>query len=79
MKNFGKISKAWLAELGIYTSEHLKQYGSVHIYRLVRARHPKKASLNLLWALEGAIQGIDWRDLTEQRKIELKAEVLDLQ
>ena len=32
----------------------------------------KEACINMLYALEGAIQGIRWHNLDEGRKIELK-------
>jgi DNA transformation protein len=46
--------------------------GSVEAYqRVVQAGG--HASLNLLWALEGALLDLDWRQLPEDRKEELRA------
>lgn len=72
MKNIGPISRQWLAEVGIYTIKDLKKAGSITTYKILKERYPKKVSLNLLWGLEAAIRDIDWRELTEKDKEELK-------
>ncbi len=68
MKNIGPASRQWLAEIEIYTLDDLKHVGSAAAYQFIKARYPKKATLNLLWALEAAIRDIDWRELTEEDK-----------
>lgn len=72
MKNLGPKSRQWLAEIGIYTIGDLKNTGAIMTYQVLKDKYPKKVSLNLLWGLEAAIRGIDWRDLTEMDKEELK-------
>ena len=72
MKNIGPRSQQWLAEIGIYTIDDLRQAGSLVTYKMLKERYPKKVSLNLLWGLEAALRDIDWRDLTEADKHELK-------
>lgn len=72
MKNLGPRSRQWLAELGIYTLRDLRQVGSITTYRMLKERYPKRVSLNLLWGLEAAIRDIDWRELSETDKEELK-------
>lgn len=76
MKNIGPASRQWLAEIEIYTLDDLKHVGSAAAYRFIKERYPKKATLNLLWALEAAIRDIDWRELTTEDKAELKNKVL---
>jgi hypothetical protein len=39
---------------------------------MLKEMYPERVSLNLLWGLEAAIRDIDWRDLTETDKDELK-------
>lgn len=74
MKNLGPKSRAWLEEVGIDTEEKLRELGAVTVYRMVKqAGFP--ATLNLLYALEGAIAGTDWRDVTPKRKSELQEEL----
>ena len=72
MKNIGPRSRQWLAEIGIYTIKDLIAAGSITTYKILKERYPKKVSLNLLWGLEAAIRDMDWRELTETDKEELK-------
>jgi DNA transformation protein len=70
LRNLGPASERMLEMAGITTPEKLDELGSVEAYRRVveAGAHP---SLNLLWALEGALLGLDWRELPERRKQEL--------
>jgi len=70
MRNIGKVSRRCLREIEIHTVVDLKACGSVAAYRMIKSMQPK-ATLNLLWALEGAILDIDWREISEVRKSEL--------
>ena len=72
MKNIGAVSRRWLAEVGVYTVEELRTAGSIPTYLLLKEMCPERGSLNLRWGLEAAIRDIDWRDLTETDKDELK-------
>jgi len=72
MKNIGPISRQWLAEVGILTINDLRRAGSITTYKMLKERYPKKVSLNLLWGLEAAVRDMDWRDLTETDKEDLK-------
>ena len=72
MKNIGPRSRQWLAEVGIYTIDDLRRAGSITTYKMLKERYPRKVSLNLLWGLEAAIRDVDWRELTETNKEELK-------
>jgi DNA transformation protein and related proteins len=71
IKNIGKVSRQWLYEVDIHTLEDLQKWGALATFRLIQARHPK-VSLNLLWALEGAILNVDWRAIPADRKQALK-------
>ena len=77
LRNLGPTSAAWLAEVGIHTLEDLRAVGSVAAYRAVRA-HRGETSLNLLWALEGALLDLDWRELPPGLKAELRRAVQEL-
>ena len=72
LKYLGPRSRQWLAEIGIYTLEDLRNAGSITTYKILKERYPKKVSLNLLWGLEAAIRNVDWRALTEADKEELR-------
>lgn len=67
IRNVGKVSRQWLYEIGIYTLDDLQRNGAMVAFQLIRANHPT-VSLNLLWALEGAILDVDWRAIPESHK-----------
>ena len=71
VKNIGPVTSKWLTSIGIRTVADLKRIGAVEAYRQVRLRQPR-ATLNLLWALAAAIQGIAPNDLTLVAKNELR-------
>lgn len=69
--NLGPVSTAWLGEIGVRTAGDLNRLGVVTAYRMVKARHAK-ASLNLLYALHGAVTGMSWRKISVAMKAKLK-------
>lgn len=73
-RNIGRVSTAWLRDIGLETPEDLRRVGSVAAYAMVKRGQPS-ASLNLLWSLEGAIRDIDWRELSDDVKSELRAQL----
>ena len=72
LKNIGPTSAQWLRAVGIHSREELERLGSVEAFRLVKA-HGFNASLNLLYALEAALQDVHWTTLSPQTKTKLKA------
>jgi hypothetical protein len=70
LPNIGPVSKRMLAGAGITSVETLQRLGSVEAYRRVRAHDPR-ASLNLLWALEGALTGRPWEDVARNDRLSL--------
>lgn len=75
LRNIGPTSARWLAEVGIDTPEELRRVGAAEAYRMIKAWRPWDVTLILLWALEGAINDIDWMDVTPERRLELRREV----
>lgn len=71
LRNLGPKSAVMLAEAGIRTVAELRLLGAVKAYRRVKA----KASLNLLWAIAAGLEDRDWRDLDEEEKASLLAQV----
>ncbi|MBI9072834.1 MAG: TfoX/Sxy family DNA transformation protein [Melioribacteraceae bacterium] len=67
MKNLGPESRKKLEEVGIFNYKDLLQFDSISVYVEVKKKFPD-TSLNFLWALEGAIQNKDWRDITKSEK-----------
>lgn len=68
--NIGKYLAEKLVEAGINTYDQLKGKGSetafVQLFTL-----DKTLCINVLYALEGAVQGIRWHTLSAGRKVEL--------
>ena len=72
--DLGPKSGVWLAEIGIHTKSDLRRDGAASAYARVKARHPKEASRNLLWALHGALAGERWDRLAAATKARLDDE-----
>lgn len=74
MKNVSNVSAEWLNKAGIDTLDELREIGVIPVYYLIK-RFETSVSLNLLWALEGAVKDIDYREISAERKEELKIEL----
>jgi DNA transformation protein len=70
LPNLGPKSKIMLAEAGIGSIAALRKLGAVAAYVKVRQKSPR-ASLNLLWALEGALTGIHWTVVAKEHRTSL--------
>ncbi len=70
LRNIGPKSAAWLRQTGIRSQEDLEAVGSLAAFVRVK-RAGFKPSLNLLYALEGAILACHWQEIPEDRRSEL--------
>lgn len=70
MTNLGKVLVEKLEEVGISDSSQLKAIGAEEAFARL-ATVDESACINMLYALEGAIQGIRWHQLSADRKNEL--------
>jgi len=81
LRNLGERSERMLGEIGIHTTEQLREQGAVRSYlRLKRGGITK--SLNMLWALAGALEpwpeGTHWREMARgDARLALLLEVED--
>ena len=66
----GPKSAAWLRQVGIRTHDDLEAAGAVAAFVKCK-RAGFRPSLNLLYALEGALQGCHWQKVPEERRAEL--------
>lgn len=71
--NIGAKSGAWLRQVGLRTQEDLAAMGSLEAFVRVK-RAGFKPSLNLLYALEGALMGCHWQQVDVSRRAELAAQ-----
>lgn len=70
MRNIGPKSSAWLRQVGIKTPEALAEAGTLEAFMRVK-RAGFKPSLNLLYALEGALCDCHWQEVPDARRVEL--------
>lgn len=78
LPNLGPRSAEMLAQAGIHGEDDLRRMGSVLAYARTRAVCPQ-ASLNLLWAIEGALSGRPWQVVAEQDRASLLMALEDVQ
>lgn len=78
LRNLGPASLKMLAAAGISSEEDLRVLGSVAAYLAVK-RTGANASLNLLWALEGALTGRDWRVVAREERTALLLHLDDME
>lgn len=70
LPNLGPASAAMLVKAGIRTVAALRRLGAVRAFVRTRAACPG-ASLNLLWALEGALTGRPWQAVAAEDRAAL--------
>ena len=73
----GPASAAMLRSAGIRSVAQLRRLGSARAFLRVQAAG-QSPSLNLLWALEGALTGVPWREVARLERTRLLLEVDDL-
>lgn len=77
LPNLGTRSKAMLAAAGITSVAQLRRLGAVAAYSRVK-QADRAASLNLLWALEGALTGQPWQQVAKAERTRLLMALEDL-
>lgn len=78
LANLGPASREMLVAAGIHSVDVLREVGAVAAYARVKQAAPR-ASLNLLWALEGALSGEHWREVARLHRTRLLMALEDLQ
>ena len=74
LPNIGPKSAGWLTTIGIHTRQDLEDMGIVPAYCLLKGQgYP--VSLNLLYALYGALHNVPWNHVSLETKERLQAEV----
>lgn len=77
LRNLGPQSQRMLQSAGVSLPQ-LRRLGALQAFCKVRAVAPT-ASLNLLYALVGALEDLDWRDVRRTRKLALLMALEDAQ
>ncbi len=68
LRNLGQKSRFWLAGVGITNVEQLRKVGAPTAYGLVKYNFGAGPSLNLLYALEGALTNRDCTTFSVEEK-----------
>lgn len=76
LPNLGPKSQQMLAQAGIHTAEQLRELGAVRAY--VQIKRTGNVSLNLLWAMEGALSGQHWQEVAKHERLRLLLELEDV-
>ena len=64
-QGLGPKSRQWLGAVGIHTPEQLAAQDPFEVFARLKAMQPG-VSLNLLYALIGAVEGRDWRAVARE-------------
>ena len=64
-----------LKKAGISSVAELKEAGAVNAYKAILKTHSSTVNLELLWALEGAIEGKHWSVVSQQKRDELMSQL----
>ncbi len=78
LPNIGPKSRWMLEQAGIHSLEELRKLGAVRAYFRVKSSG-SAASLNLLWALEGALTERHWQDVARHDRLRLLLEMEDVE
>jgi len=77
LKGLGSKSEKCLNEIGIYTLDDLKSIGPVRAFIKLKAECGINPSLNFLYAMVGAIEGVHWAKIAKSEKGRLIMELED--
>lgn len=76
LRGLGPKSRQALARVGLDTPEKLREVGAIEAYLLLKQQSRDfKPSLNFLYALVGALEDRDWRDVAKNDKTRLLIEL----
>lgn len=71
LRNLGPTSVRWLHAIGVHTEAELRAIGAAEAFGQISALMPG-TSLNLLYALHGALTDTHWTALPPEQKTELQ-------
>jgi hypothetical protein len=73
LPSLGKASAELLVDVRITTPAMLRKIGAEEAWRWLRFVHGKRVTVTWIYALDIAIRGIPWKELSEARAERLKA------
>lgn len=72
--NIGPVLAAKLHDIGVYSYQDLRDQGSMEVMLKIKEDDPM-VCYNMLYALEGAIQGVRWHALPKTTRQKMRAEL----
>lgn len=75
LPNLRLATERMLKKAGIHSVQQLQTEGAVAAFQAIRQSHSAEVNLELLWALEGAIEGTHWSVIPIKRREELKKSI----
>ena len=73
--NLGPYMARMLAEIEVVSEGQLRAMGAVEAYARLRFVVGKAVNLNALYGMDAAIEGCHWRDVSLDRKAELRRQL----
>jgi len=73
LPNIGRVLEENLLAVGIETPKQLRDVGAEEAFRRIRLQCDPSACLHMLYGLQGAVEGIPDKFLTDDKRQELKA------
>ncbi len=67
LKNIGEVSEKMLNSIDVFTREDIEDLGPVTIYFILKSRG-FDVSMNMVYALQGAIMNLHWNELPSNVK-----------
>jgi DNA transformation protein and related proteins len=77
LRGLGPASVVMLTSVGITSAAQLRKADLYPLYARIKAQHPH-TSINLLYAMMGAVDGMDWRDVAKERRTEVLMRLEDM-
>ncbi|CAH0525586.1 TfoX/Sxy family DNA transformation protein [Vibrio hippocampi] len=71
LPNLRLTTERMLKKAGIDSVSELQQQGSVEAFKAIQRTHKGNVSIELLWALEGAIEGKHWSVIPQDKRQQL--------
>lgn len=75
LPNLRISTERMLKKSGIDSVEYLRELGALEAFLTLRDSHHLPIAVELLWFLEGAINGIHWSVVSQKRREELKKQL----
>ena len=75
LKGLGTQSEKMLSSIGINTEQELRDIGPVKAYLKLKDKLPQAPSMNLLYAMIGALNDVHWLSIAKKERLSLLMEL----